>query len=128
MVSRLPERPSWRALVCSCLTSQSHTYLAQSLLQLERALRMGTSKLWELLSKDFARTGALLTTETTHLYHQMDRSSASGKIMERAAVPAVYPWRDGPAIGTGCGWRRGTEGECDLVSNGDVQELHVLIE
>src|SRR5260370_24090989 len=103
--------------VCSSLTSQSHASLTQSLLQLECALCMRAGKLWKLFCKNLACTGALLTAETTDLEHQMDRSPPIGKIMERATLSAVYPHRDGSTIGTCCARRRGTEGQCDLISN-----------
>jgi hypothetical protein len=41
MVSRLEDEAELVSQVCSCLTSQNHAYLAQSLLQLECALSHG---------------------------------------------------------------------------------------
>src|SRR6266487_2514175 len=88
---------------------------------------MRTSECWELFSKNLASTRALLTTEATDVEHQMNRTSTIGKIMDHAAVSALYPRRESPTIGTHCGWRCCTQGEHDFISNIDLQNLEILI-
>jgi hypothetical protein len=46
--------------------------------------------------------------------------------MEHAAVAAVYPCGGGSTIGTCCARSCGTEGQGNLISHRDLQELHAL--
>ncbi len=48
--------------------------------------------------------------------------------MDRAAVLALYPRRDGPATGAGSGGRCCMQGEGTLIGNSDLHHLQVLIE